>query len=107
MTDDLTETDDPDLSTIPLKHFYWHRWALYAAHTFVWIGFWIAVYRAWSEGEWGLLAVSLMLLGIGLLIFRGVAFFMNVWGIWSEYISLREVREEMEIREANEESESR
>ncbi len=107
MIDDLTETDDPDLSTIALKHFYWHRWALHAAHTFVWIGFWIAVYRAWSAGEWGLLAVSLMLLGIGLLIFRGVAFFMNVWVIWSEYISLREIREEKEIRGANKESESR
>jgi len=54
-----------------------------------------------------LLAVSLMLLGIGLLIFRGVAFFINVWVICSEYISLREIREEVEIREAEEEPEAR
>lgn len=90
--DDLTESDDPDLGTIPLKHFWWHQWALRAAHLFVWIGFWAALYHAWSKEDWGLLAVSLMLLGIGLLIFRGVAFFMNVWVIWSEYISLREIR---------------
>ena len=90
--DNLTESDDPDLSTIPLKHFWWHQWALRAAHFFVWIGFWAALYHAWSNEDWGLLAVSLMLLGIGLLIFRGVAFFMNVWVILSEYISLREIR---------------
>ncbi len=95
-----------DLSIIPLKHFSWHTWSFYAAHAFVWIGFWIAVYRAWSEGDWMLLPVSLMLLGIGLLIFRGVAFLMNAWVIWSAYISLREIREETEIREANEEPEA-
>ncbi len=91
----------PDLSVISMKHFYWHQWSLRAAHAFVWVGFWIAAYRAWSEGDGGLLIVSLMLLGIGLLIFRGVAFFMIVWVIWSEYISLREIREEMEIGDAN------
>ena len=97
------QTDlDLDLTVIPLKHFYWHKWSFYAAHSFVWIGFWIAAYRAWSEGNWWLLGVSLMLLGIGLLIFRGVAFFMNAWVIWSQYISLREVREEIEIRDADE-----
>ena len=92
----------PDLTVIPLKHFWWHKWSLYAAHAFVWIGFWIAAFRAWSEGDWRLLAVALMLLGIGLLIARGVAFFMNVWVIWSQYISLREIREETEIRDPNE-----
>jgi len=40
-----------------------------------------------------------MLLGIGLLIFRGVAFFMNTWVIWSAYISHREIREAEEIEE--------
>ena len=47
-----------------------------------------------------------MLLGIGLLIFRGVAYFMNTWVIWSQYISLREIRDEVEIKEANEEPEA-
>ena len=96
-----TQTD-LDLTVIPFEHLYWHKWSFYAAHAFVWIGFWIAAYRAWSEGNWRLLAVSLMLLGIGLLIFRGVALFWNVWVLWSQYISLREIREEMEIRDANE-----
>ena len=99
----MNTQDDFDLSVIPMKHSYWHTWSLYTAHAFVWIGFWIAVIRAWSEGDWGLLAVSLMLLGIGLLIFRGIAYFMNAWIIWSQYISLREIREEVEIKEANEE----
>jgi len=99
----MNTQDDLDLSVIPMKHSYWHTWSLYTAHAFVWIGFWIAVYRAWSAGDWGLLAVSLMLLGIGLLIFRGIAYFMNAWIIWSQYISLREIREEVEIKEANEE----
>ena len=89
--DDLSEYDD-DLTVIPMKHSYWHNWSLYTAHAFVWIGFWIAVFHAWSEGDWGFLAVSLMLLGIGLGIFRGVVYFMNVWVIWSQYISVREVR---------------
>jgi len=31
----MNTRDDLDLSTIPLKHFYWHKWALYAAHSFV------------------------------------------------------------------------
>ncbi len=96
-----TQTD-LDLTVIPFEHFDWHKWSLYAAHAFVWIGFWVAAYQAWSEGDWGLLAVSLILLGIGLLIFRGVALFMNVWVLWSHYISLREIREETEIRDANE-----
>ncbi len=99
----MNTRDDLDLSVIPMKHSYWHTWSLYTAHAFVWIGFWIAVFHVWSEGDWGLLAVSLMLLGIGLLIFRGVAYFMNAWVIWSQYISLREVRDEGEIKEANEE----
>ena len=90
-----------DLTVIPLKHFYWHQWSLYAAHSFVWLGFWIAAYLAWSEGNWGLLAVSILLLGIGLLIFRGVAFLMNAWTIWSTYTSVREIREEAEIRDAD------
>ncbi len=44
-----------------------------------------------ERGDLGFLAVSLMLLGIGLLIFRGVVYFLNVWVILSQYISLREV----------------
>jgi hypothetical protein len=40
-----------------------------------------------------------MLLGIGLAVVRGVAYFMNAWTIWAQYISLREIREEEEIRE--------
>ncbi|MEE8274016.1 MAG: hypothetical protein V3R88_04975 [Alphaproteobacteria bacterium] len=96
-----TQTD-LDLTVMPFQHHYWHVWSLHAARTFVWVGFWIAAYRAWSEGDWGLLIVSLMLLGIGLLIFRGVAYFMNVWVLCAQYISLREIREEMEIRDANE-----
>ncbi len=95
-------TPDDDTLVIPMKHSYWHTWSLRTAHIFVWIGWWIAVFHAWIEGDWGLLAVSLMLLGIGLLIFRGVAYFMNAWVIWSQYISLREVREEIEIRDADE-----
>ncbi len=87
-------TPDDDTLVIPMKHSYWHTWSLRTAHAFVWIGFWIAVFHAWIEGDWRLLAVSLMLLGIGLLIFRGVAYFMNAWVIWSQYISIREaVRE--------------
>ena len=93
---------DLDLTVIPMKHLYWHKWSLQAAHTFVWIGFWIAAFRAWSDEDWVLLAVSLMLLGIGLLIFRGVVLFWNAWTIWSQYISLREIREEVEIKEAHE-----
>ncbi len=95
----------PDLTVIPLKHVWWHTWSLHTAHAFVWIGFWIAVYLAWSKGDWGTMPVSLMLLGIGLLIFRGVALFMNAWTIWAQYISLREIREEMEISEATSEPE--
>ena len=91
----------PDLTAIPMKGAWVHTWSLYAAHAFVGIGFWIAVYRAWSEGDWGLVPLSLMLLGIGLLIFRGVAYFMNAWMIWAQYISLREIREERGIREAS------
>jgi len=90
------------LSVIPFKHFDWHSLSLYTAHAFVWIGFWIAVYHAWREDDFTLLAFPLMLLGIGLLIFRGVANFMNVWVLWSAYISHREMREEEEIREKEE-----
>ena len=82
------------MTVLPLKHFYWHLWSLRAAHAFVWIGFWVGAYRAWTDENWELLVISLMLLGIGLGIFRGVAFFMNAWVLWSAYISLREVREE-------------
>ena len=92
------------LSVIPLKHFDWHQWSLYVAHAFVWIGFWMAVYRAWSEGDPLVLMYPLMLLGIGLLIFRGVAFLMNVWTLWAAYISHREMMEEEEIREQEDDS---
>ena len=102
----MNTQDDLDLSVIPMKHSYWHTWSLRAAHAFVWIGFWIALYHAWSEEDWVLLGVSLMLLGIGLLIFRGIAYFMNAWVIWSQYISLREIREEEEIKHAIEEPEA-
>ena len=90
---------ETSLNVIPLKHFRWHRLCLNAAHVFVWIGFLIAVYHAWRVADVVLLAFSLMLLGIGLLIFRGVAFFMNAWVIWSAYISHREIREAEEIEE--------
>ena len=94
-----------DLTVIPFKHHYWHVWSLHAARTFVWVGFWIAAYRAWSEGDWGLLAVSLILLGIGLLIARGVGFFMHVWVLWAAYISAREIREAEELRNGEDEDE--
>ncbi len=84
------------LSVIPFKHFGWHSMTLYTAYAFVWIGFLIAVYRAWRDGDLTLLAFALMLLGIGLLIFRGVSFFMNAWVLLSTYISQREMREEEE-----------
>ena len=87
------------LSVIPFKHFGWHSMTLYTAYAFVWIGFLIAVYRAWGEGDLTLLAFALMLLGIGLLIFRGVAFFMNTGVLLSTYISQREMRKEEEIIE--------
>jgi len=87
------------LDVIPLKHFWWHQLCLNTAHFSVWIGFWIAVYHAWREADFALLAFPLMLLGIGLLIFRGVAFFMNTWVIWSAYISHREIREAEDIEE--------
>jgi len=87
------------LSVIPLKHFWWHQLCLNAAHAFVWIGFLIAVYHAWRASDFAILALSLMLLGIGLLIFRGVAFFMNTWVILSAYISHREIREAEEIED--------
>ncbi len=106
MIDDLTKTDDLDLSVIPMKPSYWDTWSINMAHAFVWGGFWIAVISAWREGDWGLPAVPLMLLGIGLMIFRGVANFMKTWAIWSQYISLREIRDEVEIKEANEEPEA-
>jgi len=95
------------LSVIPFKHLDWHSLSLYTAHAFVWIGFWIAVYRAWRDGDLTLLAFPLMLLGIGLLIFRGIAFFMNAWVLWSAYISHREMREEEEIREKEEDGAQR
>ena len=79
--------------------------SLRAAHAFVWIGFWVAAYQAWSEGDWGLLAVSLILLGIGLLIARGVGFFMHVWVLWAAYISAREIREAEELRNGEDEDE--
>ncbi len=50
-------------------------------------------------------AISLMLLGIGLLIFRGVAYFMQVWVILAQWLSAREIREEVEIKEANKDEE--
>ena len=87
------------LNVIPLKHFWWHQLCLNAAHVFVWIGFLIAVYHAWRAADLVILAFSLMLFGIGLLIFRGVAFFMNTWVIWSAYISHREIREAEEIED--------
>ena len=96
--------EDLDLSVIPMKHSYWHTWALYAAHAILWTGFWIAAFHAWSGGDWGSLATHMMLLGIGLGIFRGVAYFMNVWVMWSQYVSLREIREEAEIKEAGAET---
>jgi hypothetical protein len=91
------------LNVIPFKHFGWHSMTLSTAYAFVWIGFLIAVYRAWRDSDLTLLAIALMLLGIGLLIFRGVAFFMNAWVIWSSYISHREMREEEEIIENQQE----
>lgn len=95
------------LTVIPFKHFDWHSLSLYAAHVLLWAGFWIAVYRAWSASDLLVLAYALMLLGIGLLIFRGVAFFMNAWVLWSAYISHRETREEEEIREKEEDGHGR
>lgn len=101
----MNSQDDLDLTTIPLKHPWWHTWSLQAARVFVWFGFWIAVFVALQREDWMLFAVSLMLLGIGLLIFRGVAYFMNVWIILSQYISAREIREEMELKGVDEELE--
>lgn len=80
-----------DLTIIPMKHAYWHTWSLHAAHTLLWIGFWFGMYHAWTDRDGGLLVISLMLLAIGLLIFRGVAYVINAWVIWSQYISLREM----------------
>ena len=94
-----------DLTVLPMTHFWWHQWSLRAAHAFVWIGFWVAAYQAWREGDWGLLAVSLILLGIGLLIARGVGFFMHVWVLWAAYISAREIREAEELRNGEDEDE--
>ncbi len=91
-----------DLTVLPMKHFWWHKWSLYAAHAFVWIGFWMAAFRALTEADGGLLIVALMLLGIGLLIFRGVVFFMNAWVLWASYISVRAIREAEEIRNVEE-----
>ena len=94
-----------DLTVLPMMHFWWHQWSLRAAHALVWIGFWVAAYQAWVEGDWGLLAVSLILLGIGLLIARGVAFFMHAWVLWTAYISAREIREAEELRNGEDEDE--
>lgn len=79
------------LTVIPFKHFGWHSGCLYTAHAFVWIGFWIAVYQAWRARDVILMAYPLMMLGVGLLIFRGVAFLMNVWVNLAAYISMREI----------------
>ena len=93
---------DLELTVIQFGHFYWQRWHVYAALAFMWTGFLAATYQAWSEGDWGLLAVPLILLGIGLLIFRGVMFFMNAYQSWSTFVYTREMRKEMkETRDAN------
>ena len=86
------EQIEEDLAAIPMKGFGWHKWCLYVAHAFLWLGFWAAVYRAWSGSDLLLMSYSLMMLGIGLLVFRGVAFFMNVWTVWAAYISMREIQ---------------
>lgn len=90
---------EPSLSVIEFPHFWWHQWCAYAAHAFIWIGFWLASYLAWARSDLGQLALSTMLLGIGLLVFRGVAFIMNAWVIYAAYISHREIREELEESE--------
>ena len=95
-----TEQIGDNLSVIPMKKFEWHQWCLYVAHAFLWVGFWGAVYRAWNETDFLLLIYPLMILGIGLLIFRGVAFFLNVWVIWAAYISMREMAADEREREA-------
>ncbi len=97
MTED--DKDNLDLTNIEFKHHWWHEWCLRAAHFFVWIGFWIATFQALIREDWFLFAISLMMLGIGLLIFRGVAFFMNVWVVLSAWLSAREIRDEIEIKE--------
>ncbi len=94
-----------DLTVLPMKHFWWHKWSLYAAHAFVWIGFWIAAFKALDEADGELLIVALMLLGIRLLIYRGVVFFMNAWVLWAAYISAREIREAEEMRNGEDEDE--
>ena len=95
----MNDRDEPDLTTIDMPHFWWHQWAARAAHIFIWVGFLIAVFVALSEGDWSLFAISLMLLGIGLLFFRGVAFFMIVWVLFSSFLSAREIRDEYERQE--------
>lgn len=97
-----TETD-LELTVIPFGYVYWQKWHLYAALAFMWTGFLVATYQAWFEGDQRLLAVPLILLGIGLLIFRGVMFFMNAYTRWSTFVATREMRKEMkETRGANE-----
>ena len=99
-----TQTEfDLELTVIPFGYHYWQKWHLYAALAFTWAGFWVATYQAWIEEDWGLLAVPFILLGIGLLIFRGVMFFMNAYMRWSTFVATREMRKEMkETRDANE-----
>ena len=93
---------DLELTVIPFGHFDRQRMHLYAAVTFVWIGFLVAAYQAWIEEDWGLLAVPVILFGIGLLIFRGVVFFMNAYQSWSTFVYTREMRKELkETRDAN------
>ena len=66
-------------TTIPLKHYLRRHWYLGWAMSFLWVGFMFAVGVAYSENNLPLAAVSTMLLGIGLLIFCGVGFF--VWAM--------------------------
>ena len=92
----MNDRGEPDLTTIELPWFGWHKYTAYVSYSFIWVGFLIAVFVAWAERDWSFFASSLMLLGIGLLIFRGVMFFMNVWVIFSSFLSAREIRDEYE-----------
>ena len=75
------QTDTP----IPLKGYLRRHWYLGWAMSFLMVGFMFVVGVAYSEDNLPLAAVSIMLLGIGLLIFCGVGFF-----VWVMPISLSE-----------------
>lgn len=55
----------------------WDRWCVYGAHAVLWIGFWLTFVAALGGGRpWP--GAALLLLGVGLLLFRVVAYLVDI-----------------------------